>query len=642
MSSHRYLSTVTTGGGTSAGCPRQHGLLVIRKVVKENFRGLTPIDASIKRLHVSLPSNASPMYIDPSDAVVKKILDRIRDDCEVWIDVVDGGLELVVSARTHDNMCGGLRQIRSWMVAQSRELKHTATILVNRIGGAASCITLKSTKQLLGARPDSDDGLWRGMALPGSKAGTVKEGLATPSEESDFVFYQCTPKNISDALVRAAQSVRADLGQKFVRVRLGLRTMSKKKKKRAEAVGLKENPSSEKKNLEAFDTEADTKYETAQYQALLNSAVKRGHSSFHVCFGNEELTRTILQHVYDTDDSETPECRQFVPLDATVERLEDVKPHFCLVFFSAGLRIEMDIHFETSRNQMTQTVASFKNKPTASTPRVFRFNKTVDAEIVVACPEKKVDWQISVESDLGADSVHDKFRTLATELRFEDVEEGVLTFPVFKVSRAALLAAEVDGVACKVYHTFECLNAPYHVEIATYYDWNATPLSAHLGNPRQTIYEISTSGSKGCATPNKSCAVSLYGDDWDYKMSEMNPASATFSKELVELFYDRDLLATHGNAAVGELSAGQLIREVALLLDITSQAVVKLDGLEVGASPGNSSQATIRAVSAPESLATDEPLLPGSESLIDLDMEEIQSPGLMPVSSQADAKSLLD
>lgn len=75
------------------------------------------------------------------------------------------------------------------------------------------------------------------------------------------------------------------------------------------------------------------------------------------------------------------------------------------------------------------------NRPTASPPRVFRFNNMVDAEVIVPCPDLKLDWQIIVESDLGPNKIHDKFRTLATELRFAPVLDGSLTFPTVNVSR---------------------------------------------------------------------------------------------------------------------------------------------------------------------------------------------------------------
>lgn len=305
---------------------------------------------------------------------------------------------------------------------------------------------------------------------------------------------------------------------------------------------------------------------------------------FRYSFGGESLARTILQHIQANDDAADPEHKRFVPLDATMEFLRNVKPKFSLVFFSAGFRVEMDIHFESAATRTSATnrvLPSNKNVPTASNLRVFRFNKTVDAEVVVACPDMKVDWQISVESDLSTDKIHDKFRELATHLCFEPVEQETVTFPVFTVSRDALLRAHIDGVACKVYRTFECVSTPYLAEIATYYDWNDSPLAANLArNPAKTEYEFSISHSRNCPIPYKSCAVSLYGDEWDNKVKEMNPTSVTYTDDLIDLFYNEGLVRDYGSRFAGEMSAAQLLHEVEFLLDMTTQAATELESLD--------------------------------------------------------------
>lgn len=301
-------------------------------------------------------------------------------------------------------------------------------------------------------------------------------------------------------------------------------------------------------------------------------------------FGDEDLTETILHYIHKTDLNNVPYTK-YVPHDPTVGRLKDIKPQFTLVFFSVGYRIEMDIQFETIRGAATTVLGNVPaqplewNRPTASPPRVFRFNKMVDAEVIVPCPDLKLDWQITVESDLGANKIHEKFRTLATELRFTPVLAGTLTFPTVNVSRSALLKAHIDGIAMKMYRTFESVDAPYHIQVATYYDWNAAPLPRYLARPDIMEYEYGTEQCSNCPVPNKSCAVSLYGSYWDDQIHNLNPASMDFSAELMKLFYDREICESHGLTVAGELATHDLLREVACLLDITTKAVTELESL---------------------------------------------------------------
>lgn len=294
--------------------------------------------------------------------------------------------------------------------------------------------------------------------------------------------------------------------------------------------------------------------------------------TFANSFGGENLTKTILQHTYKTDNPEEPAARRFVALDATIDLLRDVKPRFCLVFFSGNFRIEMGIHVEPAKSTYASTGRGAKrlNLPTASSPRIFRFNKTVDAEVVVACPDMKVDWQLSVDSDLSADKIHEQFRVLAKELRFDPVPEDGYTFPVAHASRISLKKANIDSVACKAIWTFECVTAPCYTDFTEYYDWDAYPLSKYMNqNPQVTQYAFSATG-RNCPIPNKSCAVSLYGDDWDEKMREISPASGKFAEQLINLF---------GHGIDGEQYIGSLLQEIEFLLDITTQAIAETESL---------------------------------------------------------------
>lgn len=286
-------------------------------------------------------------------------------------------------------------------------------------------------------------------------------------------------------------------------------------------------------------------------------------------FGDDKLTKLILHHTYKTDNPEEPDLRRFVALDATIDRLSDVKPRFSLVFFSGNFRIEMDIHMESTRIMSSQR-AKRMNLPTASSPRVFRFNKTVNAEIVVACPDMRVDWQLSVDSDVSADQVHNKFRDLAKELRFDAVPENGQTFPIAHASRASLRHANIDSVACKAIWTFECVKAPLRIDFTEYYDWHAHPVSKFMEqDPHVTEFHFSTTG-RNCPVPNKLCAVSIYGDDWDERLRNLSPASGKFAQQIIDLF---------GHGVDGERYVDSLLQEIEFLLGITSQAAAEAESL---------------------------------------------------------------
>ncbi|KAJ4424766.1 hypothetical protein N0V82_000485 [Gnomoniopsis sp. IMI 355080] len=515
----------------------------IRKIVKEDFRGATP---------AGLIANKSEFRIDLEDMMMRKALDEVRVRCQVWIDCFSDEGHLLIAARKLQYIQNGLQEVREWILAQSSELKCNATTLVHRTGdGPHFCIQLKPTQEL-GLGKNISDG-WRGVSLLGGVKdedtlnSIAEDGLDAVHWNNQSSNNAIITKQLLDAIELAARLMRPDVGRKYLRIHLGIRSLSKRKTK---GMALNE-------------------YTTQQFRTLMRSATERGH------------------HTYKTDNPEEPAMRRFVALDATIDRLTDVKPRFCLVFFSGNFRIEMDIHMEPSRTMSSQR-AKRMNLPTASSPRVFRFNKTVDAEIVVACPDMKVDWQLSVDSDISADVVHNKFRDLAKELRFDPVLEDGQMFPIAHASRVSLRNANIDSVACRAIWTFECVEAPCRIDFTEYHDWDAHPLSKFMEQcPQVTEFHFSTTG-RNCPLPNKSCAVSLYGDDWDEKLRNLSPASGKFAEQIIDLF---------GHGVDGKRYVDSLIQEVEFLLGITSQAAVEAESL------GQPTQATTKVASAVDTAA---------------------------------------
>lgn len=211
------------------------------------------------------------MYIDPIDAVVIKALDTIRKQYKVWINVDKTKEYFIIEGVTVENTGGALREIREFLHHQAKSLGGAVTILAHRIGGSQTDIKLKRLRQVAGTRFGLPEGSWRGVAL----SGTTEKNLAQAVQRHMV-------KELFEAIQKSVRGLRPDVGEKYVRVHLGLRTLSKKI--RAETLGL-EGTLSKKETSEPFDPfgpDALDKYDTTQYESLLDSATQRGHSYFNL------------------------------------------------------------------------------------------------------------------------------------------------------------------------------------------------------------------------------------------------------------------------------------------------------------------------------------------------------------------------
>lgn len=237
--------------------------------------------------------------------------------------------------------------------------------------------------------------------------------------------------------------------------------------------------------------------------------------------------------------------------DHSIDELRDVKPKYCLIFFSGNRRLEIDVQYEHDGPY------NF----TASAPRVYKsFNKSLVADIAVACPDEKFDWHLSVESDVGADRVDSSFRNLAKALQFGVTPINHFDFPVIKAPRSALLDANIDNMVCKVYWTFTYVYRPYCVEVAVTHDWKNSPLSTNIrDHTKPAIFNFDT--ADGRVGPIKSCLMSLYGFEWEDKMHGIDPTSGQFEKRFSDLFSYR------GDAETG---ASQLLEEIEYLQEIAT------------------------------------------------------------------------
>lgn len=222
-----------------------------------------------------------------------------------------------------------------------------------------------------------------------------------------------------------------------------------------------------------------------------------------------------------------------------------------MMFFSGSYRIEIDVQYAPNNRSIV---------PTAAYPRVFQsYDKALQTEVVVACPDKKFDWRLSVESDIGPKEIPAAFIKLQRAIKFEQVPEEGSEFPRASVPMTVLTEAKIDSAACKVYSLFSCAILPFNIEVGVYHDWRRTP--KHAPDPRKPNIYFSTLGC-GSPLPVKSCTLSFYGMAWDEALRELNVTSQGFPRKFVDIF------SVYGCGLEDSITG--LLKEVNRLLDIVS------------------------------------------------------------------------
>lgn len=245
--------------------------------------------------------------------------------------------------------------------------------------------------------------------------------------------------------------------------------------------------------------------------------------------GGPDLTLKIREQIYVTEASLEPSVQKFTAASATIIYLRDVKPKYCLVFFSGNRRIELDVQYDPD-----PTLPNLR--PTAAAPRIYESHtKFSAAEIAVACPDQKFDWHLAVEGDIAAEEYGTQevrnVMALAKSLEFNKPFENSFEFPAFSVGCGAISAAKIDSVACKVTWAFDYIQKPLSVEVSVYHDWKG--IMQDFRGAKDGYLRLDTTHQP---EPVKSCGISLYGREWDGKMQTMDPSSGVFDQDFLELF----------------------------------------------------------------------------------------------------------
>lgn len=198
----------------------------------------------IQNLLFALPTPDSDMgQIDETDRATKRELDRIRDECEVFMEVRDD--YIVISASHVTRLQKALQRVRDLLHANARDLVCSTVTLVDRSTTASdSSILLKPTFQLRGLGSGAG---WRGIANPRNPA------QETAGSDEDLV--PLTEEDLAKAIVRAARAICPVLGELRMRVHLGILALTKKK------------------DLTEYRT-------TGGFETLVDNAASRGLTSF--------------------------------------------------------------------------------------------------------------------------------------------------------------------------------------------------------------------------------------------------------------------------------------------------------------------------------------------------------------------------
>ncbi|KAL8371008.1 hypothetical protein RB595_001046 [Gaeumannomyces hyphopodioides] len=185
----------------------------------------------------------------------------------------------------------------------------------------------------------------------------------------------------------------------------------------------------------------------------------------------------------------------FSPANNRIDALDKVPIETSIVVFTKEWRLEMKYQSFTTRSggqgqfQLVQ-------------PTVFRReHKNKEKAIISANPDGSYDWSLEILVEEGLETMADFFRNMHRHVKLQRAPDGAL---LPRLSPQVVLGAQVTGITTKSSRTYLLgdASAPYHVELATYKDWNLVTGAC--------IWE--------------SCSMSLYAVDWVDALDKRNIA----------------------------------------------------------------------------------------------------------------------
>ncbi|KAF3764906.1 hypothetical protein M406DRAFT_70580 [Cryphonectria parasitica EP155] len=501
----------------------------------KQHNGPGPADAL--RLEFALPDvNSNQGVINLSDPITRQELEKIRKRCHAFLVLDSNAGYITICSRQIENIQAAVQALRDLLQSIAKDLVCRMLALAHRSTTAShSRVSLKKIEQVVGLGFKTG---YRGV----SKDPVSIEDPADVKEsdvEKDDSLGPLTANEFSEAVQQAALRIRPIRGELFVRAHLGVFCSYSRENANGKAV-------------KTYNSNRD-------FREFLSKSAARGTANVSHNLGGADLTLKVRDYICATQDKLSVADQRYQALDSRLEHLSDIKPKYCLVFFSRDRRIEVDVQYDTRDPRSPYTPAA---------PRVFaEYQKAAVVEIAVGCPEKICDWHLAVEADIGARGIPEAYQNLVKGLQFpKGRPKNDFDFPATAVSEALLRAAKIDNVACKVSWTFECRKTPYCVEVAVYHEWKDNSLSRHLYRRRTQpapgqVVQINTANKKLKST--KGCGITLYGQGWDDEMQELNPVSGTFVPDFVH--------ALAGHQDLVDFSSN-FLREMECLLDNVAAA----------------------------------------------------------------------
>lgn len=169
---------------------------------------------------LALPSQEGDLgYIDEQDQATKLEMDRIRNQCEVWIEVLED--RILIFAFSESSLLEGLQRVRTLLLAYAQGMVCKTIALVHQSACVSNgLVVLKPTRELRGVNLGTDS-RWRGVAR-------ARGPRQERKQESDDEVIPLTAHSLSSAILRAVQSICPFLGELRVRVHLGILSLAEK------------------------------------------------------------------------------------------------------------------------------------------------------------------------------------------------------------------------------------------------------------------------------------------------------------------------------------------------------------------------------------------------------------------------------
>ncbi|KAK0730757.1 hypothetical protein B0H67DRAFT_639219 [Lasiosphaeris hirsuta] len=253
-------------------------------------------------------------------------------------------------------------------------------------------------------------------------------------------------------------------------------------------------------------------YTLSEIESFADRLAFRGVCGFESLIGGEKTANRLRALLSDADD--------ITPWAPGVGNTKEIKTNCSIILVTKNLSIESAIEAVRAKGTVRGTFVgpiAYSFGPL----QAFHREKSMRAvEIMTSCPENRYDWEIEIQSHIGATGIPFRHTDLKNNTIFtgKDQAEG---FPGFKLSEHFINSHEIEQVIGKSSWTYMPRSKPYKIEVSMLHVWETT---------NTTLKPITGAG------------LTMYGDDWDYDMELKDLTSGSRDWETFSRFLD----AHHG------------------------------------------------------------------------------------------------